>query len=523
MRDPLDSAVQTFVTLDFFNHDTKNTDMATGYEPDIDTIFSFKNNVDSFYLKYLQREHILAELFIVRGIGGAGKHSVKIAEAKLPLSPLLSGEDPQTQVMSWMGTLEKWTGQTLGSILYKFRMRNPLDKAIEMQNRKDAINNKTYNEEEQRMIKQGIKPASDEVAQKKIFEITVKSCHNLKRNDPNVRGPMKPFFSYDFYKFDCKSPTASGSNPIFDVTKHYQVESNRELVDYMKRQTLKIDFIDESVDMEAFKYNEMADYIGSVRFPLHRMLTENKFEGRFDIINMKNELMGQAEIIVKFVDADSAEALALLGTEREDAYKSQIIQKQVKMTIVRTLVEFDLPDLETVLDMLFTVDNMNSNKEITTDTFKQWILRDAKVTVSERDLMLFMKANPALCRKSCLVDKEDLVQMLGDTYRQARYEFLEKKQYADMRYDSLTLEVPDVPSHDISYDRGQRVRNDSYDRNMATTPQFAPDRISRIDGKSEPVRDESRDLSFLQDDSFRVKDKFRALDTLNQRDHDFRA
>lgn len=91
MRDPLDSAVQTFMTLDFFNHDTKHTEMSTGYEPDIDTIFSFKNNVDGFYLKYLQREHILAELFMVRGVGGAGKRSVKIAEAKLPLSPLLSG------------------------------------------------------------------------------------------------------------------------------------------------------------------------------------------------------------------------------------------------------------------------------------------------------------------------------------------------------------------------------------------------------------------------------------------------
>jgi len=53
MRDPLESAVQTFMTIDFFNHDTANTDMTTGYEPDIDTIFSFKNNVDSFYLKYL--------------------------------------------------------------------------------------------------------------------------------------------------------------------------------------------------------------------------------------------------------------------------------------------------------------------------------------------------------------------------------------------------------------------------------------------------------------------------------------
>lgn len=119
----------------------------------------------------------------------------------------------------------------------------------------------------------GLEPSQPNVViQKKIFEITVKQCFNLKKNDPNQRGPMKPFFSYEFYKFDFKSATASGSNPEFDSTKRYEVEQNKELLDYMKRQTLKIDFIDESVDIEAFKYNEMADYIGSVRFPLHRML-----------------------------------------------------------------------------------------------------------------------------------------------------------------------------------------------------------------------------------------------------------
>lgn len=96
MRDPMESAVQTFITLDFFNHDTKPTEMTSGYDPDIDTIFSFKNNCDNFYLKYLQTEYINAELFILRGAGGAGKHSVKIAQAKLPLSPLLSKDSAQS-------------------------------------------------------------------------------------------------------------------------------------------------------------------------------------------------------------------------------------------------------------------------------------------------------------------------------------------------------------------------------------------------------------------------------------------
>lgn len=140
MRDPMESSVQTFITLDFFNHDTKPTEMAFGYEPDIDTIFSFKNNVDNFYLKYLEKEHIIAELFILKsGAGGQGKQSVKIAEAKLPLSPLLSNDGGMSQVMNWECTFEKLKGKSIGTILYRFRMRHKLDKAILMQNKKEAI------------------------------------------------------------------------------------------------------------------------------------------------------------------------------------------------------------------------------------------------------------------------------------------------------------------------------------------------------------------------------------------------
>ena len=43
MKNALPSQVQTFVTVDFFNHATKHTDLSSGYEPDVSTMFSFKN------------------------------------------------------------------------------------------------------------------------------------------------------------------------------------------------------------------------------------------------------------------------------------------------------------------------------------------------------------------------------------------------------------------------------------------------------------------------------------------------
>lgn len=36
-------AVQTFVTVDFYNHDTRNSELSEGFSPEYATQFSFKN------------------------------------------------------------------------------------------------------------------------------------------------------------------------------------------------------------------------------------------------------------------------------------------------------------------------------------------------------------------------------------------------------------------------------------------------------------------------------------------------
>lgn len=87
---------------------------------------------------------------------------------------------------------------------------------------------------------------------------------------------MLPWFKYDFYTFEYISATAEGNNPIFDLTKRYEVEDSQELRDYFKFQFLKIDFIDESVFEDA--QDQALDYIGSVRIPLSEFLHKELLE-----------------------------------------------------------------------------------------------------------------------------------------------------------------------------------------------------------------------------------------------------
>ena len=84
-------SIQTFIAVDFFNHDTKSTDITMGLEPIYNTLFSFKNTVDNFYIKYLEKDTILVDFFYIPKSENAGAvaGAVKLGSARLPLVKLL--------------------------------------------------------------------------------------------------------------------------------------------------------------------------------------------------------------------------------------------------------------------------------------------------------------------------------------------------------------------------------------------------------------------------------------------------
>jgi len=54
----------TFVSVDFFNHDTETSQAAEGYRPLYNTQFSFKNRIDDFYLQFLQKNCLKLDVYI---------------------------------------------------------------------------------------------------------------------------------------------------------------------------------------------------------------------------------------------------------------------------------------------------------------------------------------------------------------------------------------------------------------------------------------------------------------------------
>ncbi len=113
MDNPMESAVQTFVTIDFFNHDTANTDVKSGFNPTISQKFSFRNKVEEFYISHLSKEVMNVEVYILKG-----KHPEKIGKAELILNRILNGDTAKYPATIYSET----TQSIIGKLQYKMAM-----------------------------------------------------------------------------------------------------------------------------------------------------------------------------------------------------------------------------------------------------------------------------------------------------------------------------------------------------------------------------------------------------------------
>lgn len=118
------SQIRTFVSVDFYNHDSKSGDQCETWEPIYNTLFSFKNVVDDFYIQHLEKECIIVDVFGVPPPTTDDRHAIgviKIGTARLPLARLIDG-DHSFQISEIIHHNEQ--GEfAIGKLSYKMRMR----------------------------------------------------------------------------------------------------------------------------------------------------------------------------------------------------------------------------------------------------------------------------------------------------------------------------------------------------------------------------------------------------------------
>jgi protein fantom len=169
----------TFVTLDFYNHDTETSQLAEGYRPLYNTQFSFKNKVDEFYVGHLQRQAIKMDVYISKN-----NSAVHLGHAEVFLRELIDREVASQDAAFRTPVIQKTVrimgvpknGQepeAIGSLRFKMRMRRPVSEAARYFREKNEIEN-------MRALNLGT-GANTSISQsrKKLITISIVGCKDL--------------------------------------------------------------------------------------------------------------------------------------------------------------------------------------------------------------------------------------------------------------------------------------------------------------------------------------------------------
>ena len=132
----------TVVMVNFYDHDTRTTEMCQGYRPKYQSQISFKNKIDSFYIQYLSKNRVKLLVYLAEG----GKNAVQLGTCETLLSDLVYRENIMSDGLGQKpAVIEKWlnvipvagfaagTGSrpsstTLGSLRIKMRLRRPIER-----------------------------------------------------------------------------------------------------------------------------------------------------------------------------------------------------------------------------------------------------------------------------------------------------------------------------------------------------------------------------------------------------------
>ena len=222
-----------------------------------------------------------------------------------------------------------------------------------------------------------------------MIAIQVLGCRDLKRPDQGLqRREMQPFFFYQFYTFEYTSPSMQGSSPTFDIRKQFQIEYNEQFIEYMKTQVLRIELIDESVDLSRA---ETKDYIGSVRIWLKELLSSPEIGDDYPVRDEAGQEAGHMRVrlsirdVVPLAAVDEKDPLAL------SRYAERDILGKIAERFADTLIE----SVDMIFDMLIEPGSYDSQK-VSKERFRDYLLQVAGHSLREQDLDILLKTNPLL-------------------------------------------------------------------------------------------------------------------------------
>lgn len=384
----------SFFSVDFYLHETQTSDILNGKTPNFNFQLTFRIIVDDNFINYLQSNYINVDIYSLRDnvqtIFGRGKINLK------ELIDVEINSQSSSRVINAICSLYyiKDPNLKIASIHYKMRMRKPLNEAIKIYNSQNKFireKNPIHDVLEFKAEKT-IKEYSNIGGKAYEVKIHINKAIGIKTNVLGER--IRPYFYYKFYTVGEKySEISSGTDPIFEDVSSFKVIYNKELVDYIEKESLNVFLFDSMNPIEVDINNKEEiklinsnqeisnDLIGICRIPLKGLLNTDLVQGEFPIVNSNNQKIGLLYVNIFWEEANFGENEEYEMPFETEAYKDALI---IRLSNV-------LKSKGLNLDSAFNMFDMDKKKEISIDNFKNMIIFTLQFTTNQNEVEHLIK------------------------------------------------------------------------------------------------------------------------------------
>lgn len=394
--------MMSFLTVDFYLHDTQTSSLLSGSKPIYNLQLSFKVKEDEHLIYYLESDNILIDIYYIKD-----NIQVLLGRGKIPLKQIIELENTNNNFDNSLASQQrrvtngicqlyysKDENLLIGSMHYKMRMRSPMSEII-----------KWYKDRNQ-LIRE-ISPVHDIMLKKvekelisvnnlskgKVMSITILITKAINLMTGGAPRKMNPYIYYQFYKFDEHfTEVANGSDPLFQDVAKYEIVYDNFFHDYVEKQSIEFYVLDNSRPLQVeikeddnktkavnlVENQEHEDLIGICKVPLKDLLIHDLIQNSFPIYNKKGQISGNLVMNIFWeqlnIDEDSSNINKL-------PYETKIWEDATIIKLANLLKNKSLN-----LDSAFCLFDKDNKQAISIVDFKEIILFTLKFTTSQNEL-----------------------------------------------------------------------------------------------------------------------------------------
>ena len=417
---PIDN-LKSFISVDFYLHETQVSNLMTGQKPNYDFQLSFNVSVDENFIIFLEDDFILIELYYLKN-----NTQTIFATGKIMLNQLIQIEhDPRTRVVN--GYIEMFyisdSSIKMCDIKYKMRMRRSILEKIKWFNERkqlfkelDPINQanmKIMGELNRKQPLSNIMAIYDkDNINNKVYNIKIMVIRGENLQIPGQVRKINPFIFYRFYKQnEHYSNIMTGPDPLFDDLEVYTCVYNGNFHEYLDKESLEIYVFDNSIsikvdsdgkEVEMVRNNNETDLIGICKVRLRGLILNYKIEGKYPIVNEA----GTANMGYLVVNINAEEII--LDDEKKiiDGFDSKVIEG-IDPVLVKLAAL--LRDKGLNMNSAFRIFDKDNEDQISLDNFKSVLLSAYKV--KDDDLI---KLVDIIFKNKVVIDKQDFYQIFNN-------------------------------------------------------------------------------------------------------------